>query len=586
MFTPKTAITDPLGFVGVCWPKLKLYKKQREAIVSVAVNLGTYVPSANEMGKTFIAALTAVWFFATRKPGRVIMLSASQDHIRDVIFPEMRRLIETSQWKFPFDCQAFRVLKLNEKGEPGSDDYIVGHTTARVESFHGTHLPHDIPRILVIFDEASAIADGFNEAADSFCHRKLVIGNPMNIRNFFYRECRFGDTKNPGGDGLLRKIIHIDGDESPNVIAGRKLEKAGIGPPYPIIIPGILSYPEYLIREQQWDSVQKTVRLHGRFYEGADQLMFPSDYLDGSERRWRELEKVENRNATAIGVDTGAGRDLTVITIIDHLGILKIIAKKTRDTTLTSGLVIRAIWKHKVKPHNVFFDSGGGGKEIADRLREQGYRVSVIAFGGPTVMGKGKRRIQDQREVKNTYKNRRAEMYGVLRSLMAPDREGGPFAIPPESHLLRQELAILPLTYDSEGRLILPPKDPKAARLTNQKSLREMLGRSPDYADSLVLATQSLDPRVKMRPFLMPSKHARKLPSEQHPNDDSNQPADKKQQSNDDVNGDPDDNDRFREEKRRLVKMKKRFMGQFRGGGTQPFTGKPMSPAFRKLTGR
>jgi len=50
MFTPKTAITDPLGFVGVCWPKLMLYKEQREAIVSVVDNLGTFVPSANEMG--------------------------------------------------------------------------------------------------------------------------------------------------------------------------------------------------------------------------------------------------------------------------------------------------------------------------------------------------------------------------------------------------------------------------------------------------------------------------------------------------------------------------------------------------------
>ena len=93
----------------------------------------------------------------------------------------------------------------------------------------------------------------------------------------------------------------------------------------------------------------------------------------------------------------------------------------------------------------------------------------------------------DAKVAKQAYKNRRAELYGTLRELMDPDREGGAFALPPDGHQLREELAVLPLQYDSEGKLYLPPKDSTSARATGQRSLRQLLGRSPDRADSLVL---------------------------------------------------------------------------------------------------
>ena len=80
------------------------------------------------------------------------------------------------------------------------------------------------------------------------------------------------------------------------------------------------------------------------------------------------------------------------------------------------------------------------------------------------------------------YKNRRSEMYGMLREYLRPERPEGPFAIPPEYHEPRQELSSVPLQYDSEGRLLLPPKE----------KLRRQLGRSFDRADSRVLAIAAL----------------------------------------------------------------------------------------------
>ena len=60
------------------------------------------------------------------------------------------------------------------------------------------------------------------------------------------------------------------------------------------------------------------------------------------------------------------------------------------------------------------------------------------------------------------YRNRRAEMYARLRQRLDPGASDSVFAIPPTAHDLRRELSILPLQYDSEGKLVLPPKDAPA----------------------------------------------------------------------------------------------------------------------------
>jgi hypothetical protein len=57
---------------------------------------------------------------------------------------------------------------------------------------------------------------------------------------------------------------------------------------------------------------------------------------------------------------------------------------------------------------------------------------------------------------------------------------------------------VLPLSYDSEGRLLLPPKSRSSAR-PGEISIEKLLGRSPDRADSLALAVWMLD-RYRGRP--------------------------------------------------------------------------------------
>ena len=100
-------------------------------------------------------------------------------------------------------------------------------------------------------------------------------------------------------------------------------------------------------------------------------------------------------------------------------------------------------------------------------------------------------------ETRYAYKNRRAEMYGELRVLLDPSRGTG-FGLPSEYAELHRQLAPLPLLYDPEGRLYLPPKDKRSSTST-ELTIKEILGCSPDEADSLVLAVYGMVSKAQIR---------------------------------------------------------------------------------------
>lgn len=360
----------------------------------------------------------------------------------------------------------------------------------------------------------SAIDSGFFDAYDGWAHRMLVIGNPLNTLGFFYHQCAKGDTPDPSGQNkLYRKVIKIGATDSPNVQWGLEWKRRGVEPPPPmpeeIRIPGLTNYAEYVQRLSEWDAFNIRTRLDGEFWTDASSLMFPPQWLDLAAQAARELGP--HRKAKTIGVDGGEGRADSVWTAIDEFGIIEQFAKKTPNTMEIAGITIHFMRKHGVPAERVYFDRGGGGKQIADRLREQGYKVQTIGFGeaaSPPLDVRQKRMDvrKEVQEVNRVFKNKRAEMYGQTREEMNPlfDEANRPtkrvFAVPAELTELRRELAVLPLLYDSEGRIFLPPKSRvPGTKSTNQVTIMDLLGHSPDRSDSLVLAVHGMKSRVRRK---------------------------------------------------------------------------------------
>jgi hypothetical protein len=496
-----SVLNDPVKFCQLCWPDLSLYDKQAEILYSLRDDHQTFVHAANEVGKDFIAGIATIWFFASRQPARVVTSSSGETQLKSVLWSEINQRLRTSRVPFPFRINTMEVKRtVDAEGTLDPLSYIIGHVTNVVENFQGHHLPHDKPRTLYIADEASGIGDPFFDAAESWFHRALVIGNPLNNTNFFYKNCKKGNVEGVKGQkGLHRRVIHIGAEHSPNVRIGKELEAMGVEPPYPSIIPGVVSYEAYLRRKANWDPIKIRTRLEGHFYEGIENLIYPPEWLDACEIEFSNnnpdgYSHQTRQPITSLGIDGGMGRDLTCWTGINRNGIGFQIEKRTPDTTVITDDTEQLINQYQINPRNVVFDAGGGGKQIADELRRRGYNVRSVWFGGAPTPQRDVKNIrpeekEDADENKFVYKNRRAEMYGILRERIDPSFNETTFGIPEELAKLREELALLPLLYDQEGKMYLPPKSrPEGNKNKNLVVIKEILGRSPDRADSLVLA--------------------------------------------------------------------------------------------------
>jgi len=131
------------------------------------------------------------------------------------------------------------------------------------------------------------------------------------------------------------------------------------------------------------------------------------------------------------------------------------------DNMQLADLVAQAIgdWH----PEATFIDSGAGAGVI-DRLKQLGYHVIEVPFGG--------------RANRHTlHVNRRTEMWFEMRDWI---QGGGAI---PDMLALKQELATPTYSFDSHGRRVLESKDQIKKRLQN--------AGSPDLADALALTFAS-----------------------------------------------------------------------------------------------
>ena len=108
-------------------------------------------------------------------------------------------------------------------------------------------------------------------------------------------------------------------------------------------------------------------------------------------------------------------------------------------------------------PDGIFIDSGCGGGVI-DRLRQLGYTVTEVAFGGCAARP-------------GQYVNKRAEMWSQMGEWI---RTIGAL---PNMTALKNELCTVQYDFDIAGRLRLEPKE----------KIKERTGKSPDLADALAL---------------------------------------------------------------------------------------------------
>jgi hypothetical protein len=513
---------DPKRTVAMLWPHARFYRQQWDMIYSVLENDETICAAGNMLGKDFTAGFIATYFFLSRNPCRIVTSSAKDDHLR-VLWGEINRWIDSCKyplhWKQggPFVVNHQDVRRVDPvTGRKDPISYMIGmvvspDTEAAMQGHHVAKTGDGIPRTLFVADECSSVPDAYWKLARTWANRMLGIGNTWPCNNFFYRAVEGqpggkdpgGDLPRPAGDGLYRKVIRIRASDSPNVRLAMGELGQGKRPSGLMVIPGVKDYYEYKKNLDTMDPAERSVVLDAEFFKGGEVRLFPREWLDhsrslGEAYAERVKNRRMNRTAKAIGCDPAEGGDKTAWAVVDEHGLLELVSRKTPDTTAVTRTTTELIKKWGVRPESVAFDRGGGGKQHADRLRDEGYPVTTVGFGDGVSPDPSRHRAYvsdrlDAKESRYAYKNRRAELYADLSDLLDPQGPRGGFAIPDHAQAIFNQLIPIPKLRDQEGRLYLPPKHkPPTAQGKSVTCLVDLIGHSPDEADALVLAVHAM----------------------------------------------------------------------------------------------
>ncbi len=543
---PSDFQVTPLDLQKLYWPDVRFSAEQKEGIMSVAENTETVVVAGNKLGKDFKAGFIAVTFFVwphcyfkpeyvryveslkgkpdENNPGkviadphfrRVITTSVKDEHL-DVLWAEIGNWVRTCNYPLlEHIVMNHHLIRLKNEGgvkdEKNLRSYLKGQVTSQEgECMSGHHGPYT----LLIGDEASGLSDKVRKQAQGWAKRELYIGNPNPCSNFFKTDYQ------QGTDLPFRKCITIKAEDSPNVKYGLLQARKGIKPTDEMIVPGMLSYYEYLERRRTWNAQRQCEGLDAAWYVGADLRLVTKEWLDAAVRY--AFSRPTNKGPYWMGIDPAEGGDDTSWVIIDRHGVIDIESLPTQDTNIIFGKTLDKMKRWNVAAENVVFDRACG-KAHADRLRAMGpeYNVRTVDFGTIKVEPKRGIRVFPEKkelvETKGEFVSRRSEMYWNIRELLERPLEAAEgdepiikdamnvyqagktklppkplFALPmPMCAELIRELSPVPLKYDELGRFkLIPKQDPNDPE--NQDTFRYLIGRSPDQADAFALAVYGM----------------------------------------------------------------------------------------------
>ena len=444
---------DPLGFVLYAFPwgegALSEYPNgpdawQREVLeeirerLNVGDDAGTVireaVASGHGVGKSALVAWIILWAVSTCPDTRGVVTANTENQLKGKTWAELAKWHRLCLCGYWFDCAATALISAQAgHGKTWRVD-MVAWSERNTEAFAGLH--NKGRRVLLIFDEASAIPDAIwevSEGALTDAGTEIIwccFGNPTRNTGRF-REC-FG------------RYAHRWNTRRVDSRTAAMTDKSQLA-------QWVEDYGE--------DSDFVRVRVRGEFPRAGDRQFISSDIVH--EARGRSLKPdLYNFAPRILGVDVArSGSDQSVIIRRQGLACLKQRKFRGLDTVTLAGMVAKEC--REWGADKIFVDGIGVGAGVVDALRQ--------VYGlGPLVVDAvaGATALQPER-----FLNRRAEMWTAMRKWLA---EGG--AVPDDAELAEQ-LCGLEYAGTVSGKLKLESKDDMKARgLT-----------SPDCADALAL---------------------------------------------------------------------------------------------------
>lgn len=416
---------DPVWFILNILNVKYLTPQQKKVCRSIRDNRRTAVPAGNGVGKTFLAACLVLWFLFCFDNSKVLTTAPTWFQVENLLWREIRTILSRSALAGNGSLTLTSVSLSNEW-------FAVGLSTNDPTRFQGIHAPF----VLVVFDEATGVANQIWEAAEGVAvggnDRFLSIGNPTDPTAKFKQVC----------DSELWNVIRLSGEEHPNVIEGRE------------IVPGAVTREWIKEKEIEYggrESAFYRARVLGLFPEQGDDMLISLADVERAQSRWTP----PNGTPDALGVDVARfGSDETVEIEIYGRTVAMPRTFHGQDTMKTAGSVKQSPARKKG------VDDSGLGGGVTDRLKEQ--KIDVLAYNA------GAAAIENEK-----FLNRRAESWWMVREALQRNE----LDLPPDNKLAA-DLTNIKFGYTSKGQIKLESKD----------EIKKRLKRSPDRGDALAIA--------------------------------------------------------------------------------------------------
>jgi hypothetical protein len=395
------------------------------------------VVSGRGIGKSALVSWLVLWMVSTRLGSTAIVSANTEAQLRGVTWAEITKWLSMMIHSHWFELASTRVLPAKWIATLAEEELKIGTRYWGIEGRlwseenpDGYAGVHNVLGVMLIFDEASGIADPIWAVARGFFTEPTPNRFWFAFSNGRRRSGYFFETHHSRSQFWRTKQIDARTveDTDPKVY-------------------------QQIIDEYGPESAQAHVEVYGMFPPSTDD-QFISDYVV---RQAMEREPYNDPYAQyVIGVDPARfGADFTSIVIRKGRDLVEIRRFKGEDSMEIAGRVIDAIREYD--PILTVVDDGGAGAGVVDRLKELKYKIRPVNFS---------QRAMRQKE----YANKRAEMWGRMRDWLKT-------ASIPKDPRLHQQLVGPQLKFNSAGAMLLESKkDMKARGLP-----------SPDDADAIAM---------------------------------------------------------------------------------------------------
>ena len=414
--------------------------KQGSLTVREAVQIA--VASGHGIGKSALVAWIMLWALSTFEDTKGVVTANTETQLKTKTWAELAKWYWRCINRHWFEFTATALFSKDPQHARTWRIDMVAWSERNTEAFAGLH--NQGKRIVLIFDEASAVADlvwEVSEGALTDSGTEIVwccFGNPTKVTGRF-REC-FGKYRHRWN---TRQI------DSRSVRITNKTQ----------IQKWVEDYGE--------DSDFVRVRVRGVFPSVSSNALLGPEEVDAAMKRSYGQDQIDHA-ATIVGVDVARqGDDSSCIARRRGQMIFPLRPLRIPDTALVGHQV--SLYCDENEADACFVDATGGyGAGVIDTMRATNHDAVEVYFNG--------------RPLDNHYFNKRSEMYFEMAKWV---KAGG--ALPNDRELAEE---ICATTYSFQGDKF---------RLCEKDDVKEEIGRSPDRADAVALTFAF--PVIKKNPF-------------------------------------------------------------------------------------